>query len=129
MTKAAALFGFYSSFDVPAYEENSVPTGDDAPELPYLTYNIAVGDIHNDTALTASLWYAERDGYSALREATDKAEEICTIVGRGGHVLPCDGGAIWIRLGIPKYQIMGDNTDPKIKRVYMNFTASYLTAV
>ena len=31
MTKAAAIYNFWAGFGIPAYEENSVPSGEDAP--------------------------------------------------------------------------------------------------
>ena len=41
MDKQQAIHGFWSSFGITAYDENSVP--DDA-ELPYITYN----DLHSN---------------------------------------------------------------------------------
>ena len=40
MTAAEAIYGFWSSFGVPAYEENAVPDG---AGMPYLTYRYAEG--------------------------------------------------------------------------------------
>lgn len=124
MTKTAALHAFYSSFGLEAYEENAVPTGDDAPDLPYLTYNVSTDSIGTDVALTVSLWYR---GTSWV-QANAKAEEISRAIGMGGTVLPCDGGTIWIRRGTPFAQSMGDDSDDMIKRKYINITAEFLTA-
>lgn len=124
MTKEAALHAFYSSFGLKAYEENAVPTGDDAPDFPYLTYSVSSDSIGTDVALTASLWYR---GTSWV-QANAKAEEISRRIGRGGKILPCDGGAIWLRRGTPFAQSMGDESDDQIKRKYINITAEFLTA-
>lgn len=124
MTKEAALHAFYSSFGLKAYEENAVPTGDDAPDFPYLTYSVSSDSIGTDVALTASLWYR---GTSWV-QANAKAEEISRRIGRGGKILSCDGGAIWLRRGTPFAQSMGDESDDQIKRKYINITAEFLTA-
>lgn len=124
MTKEAALHAFYSSFGLKAYEENAVPTGDDAPDFPYLTYSVSSDSIGTDVALTASLWYR---GTSWV-QANAKAEEISRRIGKGGKILSCDGGAIWLRRGTPFAQSMGDESDDQIKRKYINITAEFLTA-
>lgn len=124
MTKEAALHAFYSSFGLKAYEENAVPTGDDAPDFPYLTYSVSSDSIGIDVALTASLWYR---GTSWV-QANAKAEEISRRIGRGGKILSCDGGAIWLQRGTPFAQSMGDESDDQIKRKYINITAEFLTA-
>lgn len=124
MTKTAALHNFYSSFGLTAYEENSVPTGDDTPEYPYLTYNVITDSFGGEVALNCSLWYR---GYSWLK-ANAKAEEISAAIGMGGKMLPCDGGAIWIKRGSPFSQNMGDPSDDLVKRKYINLTAEFFTA-
>lgn len=129
MNAAAALYQFWSSFDLPAYESNSVPTGEAAPKMPYLTYDVVVGTFSADTALFASLWYEDGDGVSALLDGTNKADEICKKIGRSGARIYCDNGAIWLRLGQPKYQVIGDPTKDTVKQITMNFTASFLTSV
>ena len=40
MTREQAIFDFWNSFNIPAFEENSVPTGEDAPAYPYITYQL-----------------------------------------------------------------------------------------
>lgn len=124
MTKAQALFSFWSGFVLPAYEENAVPTGKDAPDFPYLTYEAVFDSISADTPMSASLWFRS----TSWLEAQSKAEEISKAIGRGGKIIPCDGGAIWIKRGSPFAQFMGDEIDDLIRRVYINITAEYLTA-
>lgn len=124
MTKAAAMYQFWKSFGLPTYEENSVPTGDNAPTLPYLTYQFATDDFGKEVALTGSLWYRS----TSWTQANEKAEEISKAIGRGGKMLPCDGGAVWIKKGTPFAQNMGDESDDKIKRKYLNLVVEYFTA-
>ena len=121
MTIAAALQSFYSSFGLPAYEENSVP--DDAT-FPYVTYHVVTdGWGGNQVSLTASLWY-KTDSWVAINT---KSEEIRTALKFGGKILPCDDGAIWIMTGTPYAQNMVDPSDDTVKRKYINFIAEYFT--
>ena len=123
-TKAATIYEFWNSFEMPAYEENSVPTGEDAPEFPYITYQLVTDSLGNEVAMTASLWYR---GTSWV-EANAKTEEISQRIGRKGAVLDCNGGKVWIKRSTPFAQNMGDESDNLIKRKYLNITAEYLTA-
>ena len=56
MTKAEALHGFYSSFGLRAYEASSVPTGEDAPAFPYLTYDFAADSFGVPRHSADSIW-------------------------------------------------------------------------
>lgn len=123
-TKAATIYEFWNSFEMPAYEENSVPTGEDAPKFPYITYQLVTDSLGNEVAMTVSLWYR---GTSWV-EANAKTEEISQRIGRKGAVLDCNGGKVWIKRGTPFAQNMGDESDNLIKRKYLNITAEYLTA-
>ena len=123
-TKAATIYEFWNSFEMLAYEENSVPTGEDAPKFPYITYQLVTDSLGNEVAMTASLWYR---GTSWV-EANAKTEEISQRIGRKGAVLDCNGGKVWIKRGTPFAQNMGDESDNLIKRKYLNITAEYLTA-
>lgn len=124
MTKAAAIQSFWESFGLSAFEENSVPTGKDAPAFPYITYEFVTDALESDVAMTASLWYRD----SSWVQINAKTDEISAGIGRGGKIIPCGGGAIWIRRGSPFAQSMGDDTDDMIKRKYINITAEFLTA-
>lgn len=121
MTKASALYKFWSGFGLPAYEENTIPT--DA-KLPYITYQVVTDSFGAEIALTASVWYR---GTSWV-EANAKAEEISRAISRGGKTIPVDGGVLWLKRGTPFSQSMGDETDDLIKRKYLNITAEFLTA-
>ena len=94
MTKAAAIYNFWSSFGLTAYEENAVPTGDDAPKFPYITYQLVTDSFENEVLMTASLWYRS----TSWAQANAKAEEISEAIGLGGKIIKCVGGRIWLRL-------------------------------
>ena len=124
MTKEAALYNFWSMFGLPAYEENSVPSGEDGAEFPYITYQVVTDSFGNDVAMAGSAWYRS----TSWKEANAKAQEISNVLGSGGVTLACDGGIIWIRRGVPFAQSMGDESDDLIKRKYLNITAEFMTA-
>ena len=121
MTKAAAIYQFWNSFGLTAYEENTVP--DDA-DFPYITYQLVTDSFDYEIPLTASIWYRS-ESWTAINA---KAEEISQQIGRGGKIIPCDGGAIWLKRGQPFAQSMGDESDNLIKRKYLNITAEFMTA-
>lgn len=121
-TKGAAIQSFFSGFGLPAYTATSVPT--DA-EFPYLTYELITGAWEDgDVGMTVNLWYYT--GSEAIPNA--KAQEISDAIGLGGKVVRCDGGAIWFKRGAPWCQSLRDDTDPLIKRRYINVTAQFFTA-
>lgn len=129
MMKEQALYNFFSSFDIPAFEENSVPS-DSAhkPAFPYLTYPIITDSLDNNVILSVSLWYKDKDGYSALLESVKKKNEIEAALADGGQIIQCDGGRIWLKKGSPFAQVMGDESDDKIKRQIINIEVEYFTA-
>lgn len=121
MTKAAAIYQFWNSFGLTAYEENTVPT--DAA-FPYITYQLVTDSFDREIPLTVSLWYRSENWTSI----NAKTEEISQKISRGGKIIPCDGGAIWLKRGQPFAQSMGDESDDLIKRKYLNITAEFITA-
>lgn len=120
MTKAAAIYQFWSSFGLTAYEENTVPS--DAA-FPHLTYQLVTDSFGNEVQVAASLWYRS-ESWTAINA---KAEEISAYIGRGGKIIQCDNGRIWIKRGTPFAQNMGDDSDSLIKRKYMNLSIEYFT--
>ena len=121
MTKAAAIYQFWNSFGLTAYEENTVP--DDAA-FPYITYQLVTDSFDYEIPLTASIWYRSE----SWTDINAKAEEVSQKISRGGKIIPCDGGAIWLKRGQPFAQSMGDESDNLIKRKYLNITAEFMTA-
>ena len=121
MTKSAAIYQFWNSFGLTAYEENTVPH--DAV-FPYITYQLVTDSFGLEIQITASLWYRS-ESWTAINA---KAEEISQTISRGGKIIPCDGGAIWMKRGQPFAQNMGDESDDLIKRKYLNITAEFMTA-
>ena len=121
MTKAAAMYQFWNSFGLTAYEENTVP---DNAVFPYITYQLVTDSFDREIPLSASLWYRS-ESWTAINA---KTEEISQKISRGGKIISCDGGAIWMKRGQPFAQNMGDESDDLIKRKYLNITAEFMTA-
>ena len=120
MTKAAAIYQFWNGFGLTAYEENTVPT--DAA-FPYVTYQLVTDSFDREVAATASMWYRGE----SWTDINAKTEEISRKISRGGKIIACDGGAIWLKRGQPFAQNMGDESDDLIKRKYLNITAEFMT--
>ena len=120
MDKAQAIDKFWNSFELPAYDENSVP--DDAV-MPYITYSLSTDNLDNPVTLSGNLWYRSE----SWKEITLKSEEISKKVSEQGFYLDkIEGGYVWITRGSPFAQRMTD-TNP-VKRIYINLMAEYLTA-
>ena len=120
MTKAAAIYQFWSGFGLTAYEENTVPT--DAA-FPYVTYQLVTDSFDREVATTASLWY-RGESWTAINA---KTEEISKKIGASGKKIAVDGGGIWIKRGQPFAQNMGDESDDLIKRKYINISIVFIT--
>ena len=120
MTKAAAIYQFWSGFGLTAYEENTVPT--DAA-FPYVTYQLVTDSFDREVAATASLWY-RGESWTAINA---KTEEISKKIGASGKKIAVDGGGIWIKRGQPFAQNMGDESDDLIKRKYINIFIVFIT--
>lgn len=121
MDKAQALHSFWSSYGIPAYDENTVP--DDAT-LPRITYKVVEGALDEREQINASVWY--RDTSWAAIEA--KTKEVAEAIGRGGKIIKIDGGYAWITRGTPFAQRMGDDDDT-IRRMYLTTYVEFLTEV
>lgn len=120
MTKGAALQAFFESI-LPAYAASAVP---DDVIFPYLTYELITGAWDGgEVGLTVNLWFYTTG--EAIPNA--KAQELSGAIGYGGKLLECDGGYIWLKRGSPWCQNLTDETDPRIKRRYINVTAEYMT--
>lgn len=128
MTKAAAIYQFWNSFGIKAYEENTVIDADEEgnpiePEMPYITYQLVTDSFDREVAATASLWY-RGESWTAINA---KTEEIAQRISKGGKILQCDGGNIWIKMGQPFAQNMSDESDDLIRRKYINIVLTFNT--
>lgn len=121
MDKAQSLHAFWSGFNLPAYDESSVP---DSAVMPYITYNVATDSLDSVLPLHGNLWYRS----TAWDAISQKAEEIAEALGSGGYMIEkIDGGYVWLQKGKPFAQRMTDE-DEQVRRIYINVTAEFLTA-
>jgi hypothetical protein len=125
MTKAEALYYFWSQFGVPAFDENTIPTGADSPSMPYITYESSTDSLGGELALTGSLW-----SRSASWESAENLAELiaATIAGRGFWITKIKGGYLRIFKRSPFAQRMADPSDDMIRRIVINITAEFMTA-
>lgn len=125
MDKAQAIDAFWNSFDLPAYDEATVPIDDRAPDFPYITYGVSTDSIGNVVVLNGSLWYRT----SSWELPSKKAEQIAKRIAENGFVvLRVDDGYIWVTKGTPFAQRMSDPEDDMIRRIYLTLNVEYLTA-
>lgn len=123
MDSAQALHKFWSGFGWKAYDESTVPSQAFDPEMPRITYSVAMAEFENTIVLSASLWARS---YS-WEDVSLKADEIYDAIGLGGTLLTYDDGKIWVKRGTPFAQRMPDEDDA-IRRIYLNIEVEYFTA-
>lgn len=126
--KAQALHSFWSSFGIPAYDENTVP--DNAPDK-YITYEIATASFGDgDIALAANIWdigdpSKNTDTSKSWAYVTKKSDEISLYLGEGGKTIKTDTGYIWIKRRSPFAQRMKD-TNENSRRILLGISAEFI---
>lgn len=118
MTKMQAFHAFWSSFNIPAYDVFTVP---DNAQFPYITYEASDDFFGAQLQQSVSIWYRS----SSWTEITMKENEIAERIGRGGVLVPCDGGNIWIKRQNPWAQRMDDPSDNMVRRIVLNIEAEF----
>lgn len=121
MTPEAAVYGFLSSFGIPAYASTSTPSD---VEFPYLTYDLVVdGWAGGEVNMPVNIWgLTDSEAFmnSMVRTISDR-------LGIGGVTIPCDGGMLWFKKGSPWAQaVRVEGENEKIKRRYININIEYL---
>ena len=122
MDKAQALHAFWSSFGIPAYDENCVP--DDA-QMPYITYEVQTDSLEANLSISASLWYRSLS-WEAI---TKKADEIALyIVNMYPPAVKIDTGRMYVTKGSPFAQRMAEPSDKYIRRMVLNINVEFFTS-
>lgn len=121
MTAAAeALFSWLSGLGFDVYAEGSVPVG---AEMPYATCQWARGAWGGgEVAVAADLWMRTE----SEAEANGAADAVSASLGLSGVLLPCDGGALWVKRGAPWMQALQD-ADSAVRRRRLNLSVEFLT--
>jgi hypothetical protein len=122
MTKAEALYTFWASFGLPAFDENSVPSGDNAPDLPYITYETRTGAFEDVLPISGDIWYRSR----TWTDISAKVEQIAQATAPY-YLERFDGGFLWITQGPQFAQRLSDPDDDTIKRIHINLTAEFFS--
>ena len=119
--KWQAINDFWNSFDLPAYDERSVP--DDA-KMPYITYSASVSNFENPILISASVYYRSTS-WTAI---SNKVDEISAAIGKY-FLRKINGGYMFVDRGSPFAQRISDPSDDMVKRVYINLTVEFFTQV
>lgn len=108
---AAALYGFWASFGLPAYTVGTVPSNQ---EFPYITYSLVETEPFESGTHYAQVFFRS----TSNTELLTKVDEIKNAIGNG-ILIDCDGGKIAIRPANPFVQLMVDAV-PEIRYAYIN---------
>ena len=109
--QAKALHTFFSSFDLPAFAENTVPEDQD---LPYITYRLAEPEWNQKATMYAQVWYRSRSN-EIVNEKAGEIQQAISI----GKILPFDGGCVVLWPETPFSQIM---VDGDVRSAYINLS-------
>ncbi len=124
--RVQALYNFWSSFGIPAIDEQSSYDTSTMQSLgldyPYITYETGVGRQFDEITLSADIYYRS----STWVEIEAMAATIAAAIGESGRLLPCDNGCRWIKLGNPAYQRMGADNDFDVRRIHFDVTVEDL---
>ena len=120
--KAQAIHNFWSSFEWPAYDENTVP--DDAKDTyPRITYNVQTDSLGNSLALYGSLWDYGTSWERLSKKSYEIEEAVYRMFPSG---IPIDVGRLHLTPGTPFAQRMSDEND-MVRRIYINITAEFFS--
>lgn len=129
MDKWQAIDNFWNGFGWPAFDENSVPDeievdGEIVPlDLPYITYEAAVGRLGDSMFLSASLW----DNSTSWARISQKASEIETAINTlDPKAIEIDDGRMWITSSRPFAQRLYGGED-NIKRIRLGIQLEFFT--
>lgn len=115
MNRWEAQYAFWSSFGIPAYEENAVP---DQKELtyPYLTYQGVSAPFDSNTFVNVSVWTRSK----SLATVTEITDNILKRFEDGKAEVRYNGGGFFITPESNFAQVMGDESDTLIKRMILS---------
>ena len=117
MNRWQAIQTFWGSFNLPAYDENTVP--DDAI-MPYITYESRVSNFDEPVLLTATIWYNS----TLWNSISDKADQISDYIGSGTGI-SYTGGRLWITKEPTFAQRMASETKDNVRRIVITVKAEF----
>lgn len=127
MNRIQALHTFWSGFGIPAMDESSVSANAMNPDSleylgKYLTYDVTDSGWDEDVPMMANLWYRD----TSWQEITEKAMEIGNYLSRGGRIIDCDEGAIWIKKAPTFAQRLSEESNQDIRRIVLSIEVEYV---
>ena len=122
MTKAQAIYQFWASFGLKAYDTQSVP---DSAVLPYITYETSTGTIGAQMTLTGNVWYRS----TSWKDVSDKVDEIAKKIAEMDAV-KIDDGYMYVTIPetTPFAQRLSDPSDDMIKGNTLSVNFEFLTS-
>ena len=125
MTKAQAIYNFWASFGLKAYDTQSVPDGSDSPSFPYITYETSTGAIGAQMTLTGNVWYRS----TSWKDVSDKVDEIAKKIAEMDAV-KIDDGYMYVTIPetTPFAQRLSDPSDDMIKGNTLSVNFEFLTS-
>lgn len=121
MNKWQALDEFWNSFDIPAFEQSTVPEDETLRGDFYITYEAVTDSLDRAVPMSASIWKLNTTKWD---EISQKAEQISDALVQV-KTIPLDTGFLYITRGQPFAQRVADEDD-STRRIYINIMAEYL---
>lgn len=121
MNKWQALDEFWNSFNIPAFEQSTVPEDETLRGDFYITYEAVTDSLDRAVPMSASIWKLNTTKWD---EISQKAEQISDALVQV-KTIPLDTGFLYITRGQPFAQRVADEDD-STRRIYINIMAEYL---
>ncbi len=119
MNKAEALYSFWSSFGLPAYDEQSVP--DDA-KMPYITYEYIDSTYLDEMQVSASIWNRSNNWNFTSMKTEEISNKLLSM-----NPIKIDGGYLYLSKGTPFAKHMADGNNYNVKRALLSVGVIFLT--
>ena len=120
LDKWSAQKVYWSSFGMPAYQENTVPD-DKKDKYPYLTYQAVNGQLGGQLTASANLYYKGTSWATIMQEVGQMEKAI-------DRQVFIDGGVMKVRKPLANFaQPAPEASDSKIRRMLLTVEIEFLT--
>ena len=119
MDKQQAYYSFWSSFSIPAYDENSVPDG---AGFPRIDYQVLIDDLDAPVFPMAKIWYRDTSW-----EDVDKKVAAISAYIENMEQIAIDNGYMNIEKGNSFAQRIIDEKDQTVKGYLLNLQVEFFT--
>lgn len=121
MDKETAFYQLWSSFSIPAYDENSVPKNADYPRI---DYQVITDSFDSVVYPMAKLWYRS----SSWEDIDQKKKEIAARLADLAPI-PLDDGYMHVTAGTPFAQRTAAENDDTVKGYILNLAVEFFTRI